>query len=434
MFSRIRRQLTFLYTVLSALALGSFALLFYFGFAHLLMHEQEHEMEAYAVRASREVREMLKRGAPSRDKGERANPAEFPVETSYFVFAVRSNGAVIIPPKQDPAIRPPAEVLVDVKVDKKPVVYAMDRGTEPAARFLWMIMAIQEDGQYRGSVVVGRDLSPYDHFLQQMSLALWGSLVAFLLVSGLIGYFAAGRAISPIRRSFETQRRFAADASHELRTPLSVIQASLDVVEKEDGERLSPLSRQIFDDLKDEVRRMSRLTGNLLTLARADAGGLELNLEQFGVGEVAEHVFRAMRPLAQAKGVEIERSIRQDTVLQADKDRILQLLMILVDNGIKFTPAGGRVTMRIDRENNGAIILEVADTGIGLSPEDRHHVFERFYRVDKARSREAGGAGLGLSIAAWIAEAHGGKIEAQAGTAGGSAFRVVLPQNCRARK
>ena len=231
----------------------------------------------------------------------------------------------------------------------------------------------------------------------------------------------------PIRRSFDAQRRFAADASHELRTPLSVIQASLDVVEKEDGERLSPLSRQIFDDLKDEIRRMSRLTGNLLTLARADAGGLELNLERFGVSAAAEQVFRAMRPLAQAKGVTLERFVQNDVWLQADRDRITQLMMILVDNGIKFTPTGGRVTLRVQREKKGVVLLEVADTGVGLSSEDRQRVFERFYRVDKARSREEGGAGLGLSIASWIIEAHSGKIEVQAGNDGGSVFRVQLP-------
>ncbi|MHC1760984.1 MAG: sensor histidine kinase [Negativicutes bacterium] len=427
MFSRIRRQLTILYTVLTALALGGFALLFYFGFTHLLMHEHEHEMEAYAVQASREVREMLKHGAKSREKGSREKQTDFPVETAYVLFAVRSDGTVISPPNQDPAVRPPTAVLVDAKVEKKPAVYTMDRGREEKTRFLWMVMTIQEDGEHRGSLIVGRDLSAFDHFLLQLSRTLWGSITAFLLVAGLIGYVAAGRAMAPIRRSFETQRRFAADASHELRTPLSVIQASLDVVEKEDRERLSPLSRQIFDDLKDEVRRMSRLTGSLLTLARADTGTVKLNREQFGAGSVAEHVFRVMLPLAQDRGVKAELTVSRDVALYADKDRITQLLMILMDNGIKFTPAGGRVTLLVGREKNDVALLEVSDTGIGVASEDRQRIFERFYRADKARSREEGGAGLGLSIAFWIVTAHGGSIEARPGADGGTAFRVLLP-------
>ncbi len=431
MFSRIRRQLTILYTVLTALALGGFALLFYFGFTHLLMNEQEHEIEAYAVRASREVREMLKHGARSRDKGEREKQADFPVETAYVLFAVRSDGTIITPPNQDPAVRPPTTVLGDAKAEKKPTVYTMDRGIEAQTRFLWMVMTIQDDGRYRGSLIVGKDLSAFDHFLLQLSRTLWGSIAAFLLVAGLIGYVAAGRAMAPIRRSFETQRRFAADASHELRTPISVIQASLDVVEKEDGERLSPLSRQIFDDLKDEVRRMSRLTSSLLTLARADTGTMELNREQFGVEAVAQHVFRAMLPLAQGRGLKLELSLCREVELYADKDRITQLLMILMDNGIKFTPTGGQVTLLIDREKNGAALLEVSDTGIGVSPEDRQHIFERFYRADKARSREEGGAGLGLSIAAWIVNAHGGTIEVRPGAGGGTVFRVLLPGGSR---
>ena len=235
------------------------------------------------------------------------------------------------------------------------------------------------------------------------------------------------RMLERLETAFEVQKDFISNASHELRTPISVIQASLDVVEKEDGERLSPLSRQIFDDLKDEVRRMSRLTSSLLTLARADTGTMELNREQFGVEAVAQHVFRAMLPLAQGRGLKLELSLCREVELYADKDRITQLLMILMDNGIKFTPTGGQVTLLIDREKNGAALLEVSDTGIGVSPEDRQHIFERFYRADKARSREEGGAGLGLSIAAWIVNAHGGSIEARSGAGGGTVFRVLLP-------
>jgi signal transduction histidine kinase len=304
----------------------------------------------------------------------------------------------------------------------------MNPGTEQAARFLWVYMPLQEDGRFRGSLIVGRDLSAHKAFLIQLSRRLGGSTLLFLLVSGLIGHFAAGRALVPIRQSLELQRRFAADASHELRTPLSVIQASLDVVEREDGAKLSPLSRQILDDLKDEVRRMSRLTGNLWHLARSDAGGLALNRERFGTDEVVEHVFRTMRPLAQTRGVGLELSGHQNLFLNADKDRIIQLLMILVENGIKFTPAGGRVTMKVELDNKGAVLLEVADTGVGLSPEGRRRVFERFYRVDKSRSREEGGSGLGLSIAAWIVAAHGGRIETWPGISGGSVFCVALPK------
>jgi signal transduction histidine kinase len=433
MFSRIRRQLTVLYTVLTALALGGFALLFYFGFAQLLMHEQEQELKVYAVREEREAREVLKQAARTRNEGGRAKSVDFQVETAFVMFVVTPNGTMITPNNQAPALRPPDAVMNGRNAGGDMAVYNMDRESEPAGRFLWLVTQIQEDGRERGKLIVGRDLSMYDHSVIFLFRALGSSMAAFLIVSGLIGYLAAGRAIAPIRRSIEAQRLFAADASHELRTPLSVIQASLDVVDKEDGERLSPLSRQIFDDLKDEVRRMSRLTGNLLTLARADTGKMELNRDQLGIAEVAGHVFRAMLPLAQERGVALELEARQDVDLCADKDRITQLLMILIDNGIKFTPPGGRVTIVVDREKDGAALLEVHDTGIGLSPEDRQRIFERFYRVDKARSRQEGGAGLGLSIACWIVSAHGGTIEARSGEArsgskGGSVFRVRLPR------
>ena len=427
MFSRIRRQLTILYTGLTALALGGFALLFYFGFAHLLMHEQERELEAYAVRELREVREVLKHRDRTRNETNREKNREFNVETAYVMFAVTSKGTIITPGNQEAALNLPSALLDNSTKAKRPMIYSIPGETESSRRFLWLRASIQEDGRERGVLFVGRDLSMYEHFLIFLSQALWGSTLVFLLVSGIVGYLAAGRAIAPIRRSFEAQRQFASDASHELRTPLSVIQASLDVVEKEDGKNLSGLSRQIVEDMKDEIRRMSRLVGNLLALARADVGELKLNVESFDVNPVVETVFRGMLPIAEAKGVNLARCCPANLALHADKDRITQLLMILVDNGIKFTPAGGQVTLTVERNSEGALCMEVTDTGIGLEPEERERIFERFYRVDKARSREEGGTGLGLSIASWIVSAHGGKIEVQGRPDGGSAFRVFLP-------
>ena len=427
MFRRTRRQLTILYTVLTALALGGFALIFYFGFEHLLMHEQERELEAYLLRESRIVREILKHESRTRGDGDRDKQKQFRAEEAYVVFAVTPGGAILVPENQVAGLQPPPTLLNSNYETQQPEIHRLDRGTAAPERYLWRTLAIQEEGKSRGRLIIGRSLSLYDHFLFVLAQALGASSFVFLAVSGAVGHFAAGRAISPIRRSFDTQRRFAADASHELRTPLSVIQASLDVLEKEEGEGLSPLSRQIFDDLKDEVRRMTRLTGDLLTLARSDSDGLELVRESFDGVELARGVVRNMRSLAELRGVALALSTHPPCVFYADKDRIAQLMMILLDNAIKFTPSGGQAMLTLGCQND-TVVLEVADTGIGLSREDRQLVFERFFRVDKARSRENGGAGLGLSIAAWIVKAHGGSIAALENTNGGSVFRVVLPQ------
>ena len=155
--------------------------------------------------------------------------------------------------------------------------------------------------------------------------------------------------------------------------------------------------------------------------------GLNLGRESFEGVELAKGVVRNMRSLAELRGVTLAISTPPSCILYADQDRIAQLMMILLDNAIKFTPSGGQAMLTLGCQND-TVVLEVADTGIGLSREDRQLVFERFFRVDKARSRENGGAGLGLSIAAWIVKAHGGSIEALENTNGDSVFRVVLPQ------
>ena len=449
MFGGIRLRLTLLYTFLTTLALAGFALLFYFALTSVLMREAERDMRLFAAHISHEAVEVLKSGpegwrdwqrsldsrreaadakrGPKRRNGDRDETGRHASAPDPRVaFILNRRGEILAHEDLAAGLRPPPQVLAAAAAGKEKSLDGNLDGATETAHYLWVVLPLQEEGRLWGSLIVGRDLVEQDHFVGSLLHTLFVSLLLFPLLSGFIGYFAAGRAMKPIRRSFEAQRRFVADASHELRTPLSVIQASLDVVEKEDGERLTPLSRQIFDDLKDETRRMARLAGNLLTLAQADAGGIGLVREKFDLAPVAGSVVRTMQPLADSRGVALRLGDCEEAVLSADRDRITQLLMILVDNGIKFTPPGGEVVLSVVRQGRD-IRLSVADTGIGLSAEDRRKIFERFYRVDKARSREEGGTGLGLSIAAWIAGAHGGKIEALPGEGGGSEFRVSLP-------
>lgn len=434
MFASIRRRLTFLYTVLTTLTLAGFALLFYIVLSTVLLQEKERDLQLFASHIAHEAVEVLKRGSDHNRDDERKHGREArkkfkpPLPDSHVIFLVNRHGEFVGPEAVIPGARPPQEVLSSAIAGEVRSGDGALTGVEGEKHYLWIVRPLKDDGRWMGSLIAGRDLAEHDHFLAKLAQLLGVSLLVFPLLAGVIGYFAAGRAMMPIRQSFDAQRRFAADASHELRTPLSVIQASLDVVEKEDAARLSTLSRQIFDDLKDEIRRMARLTGDLLTLARSDAGGIKLTREQFALGPVLEHVGRIMEPLAEHKGVKLSVAASGGVMLRADRDRIEQLLLILTDNGVKFTPAGGEVRLSAERRKDGAIILSVADSGVGVQQEDREKIFERFYRVDKARSREEGGAGLGLSIAAWIVGAHGGKISAEPRAEGGSIFCVTLPQ------
>ena len=174
---------------------------------------------------------------------------------------------------------------------------------------------------------------------------------------------------------------------------------------------------------------MGRLTGDLLALARSDAEGMELRRESFDMQELLQRAQRIMQPQAEAQQVALVLTPGNSLPVLADPDRVFQLLLVLLDNAVKYTPAGGKVSLTAIRLNgeNGKALITVADTGPGVPLADQEKIFDRFYRLDSSRSREAGGAGLGLAIARVIAQAHGGSISVVAAPTGGSIFRVLLP-------
>ncbi|HVO41307.1 MAG TPA: ATP-binding protein [Aggregatilineales bacterium] len=221
-----------------------------------------------------------------------------------------------------------------------------------------------------------------------------------------------------LERLFNAQRRFVADVSHELRTPLTTIQGNLDLMRRYGND---PESLEAIDS---EVRRMARLVGDLLLLAQADAGRLPLHEAPVELGSLALEVYRQSQVLA--KEVDLTLGTIHAVLVQGDADRLKQLLLNIVSNAIKYTPAGGKVTINVTHKD-GYAFVSVWDTGIGIPKEDLEHIFDRFYRVDKARSRAMGGTGLGLSIAKWIVEAHNGRIIAESEVGKGSTFTIQLP-------
>ncbi len=165
----------------------------------------------------------------------------------------------------------------------------------------------------------------------------------------------------------------------------------------------------------------------MLTLAQADAGQAALSLSEVALDELADEVARGMRLLAERRGVSLETDLSGPVRLRGDSDRLRELMVILTDNAIKYTDAGGKVRLLVRSASGGKATVRVSDTGSGIPADALPHIFDRFYRVDKARSREAGGAGLGLAIARWIAEAHGGSIRVESVTGVGTTFTVELP-------
>jgi heavy metal sensor kinase len=231
--------------------------------------------------------------------------------------------------------------------------------------------------------------------------------------------------IGRLESSFRTISRFTADASHELRTPLAVMRTTAEVALRGPSARSD--HAEALEHIVVEIDRMSHLVENLLMIAKADSGEAQLQKRPVDVVAAVAEACEQAGVLARVKGVEISIRLPEKAIsIMGDAHALRRLFLILLDNAVKYTPGGGRCEVELVA-GAGEVVGTVTDTGIGISNDDLPHVFDRFYRVDRARSREQGGAGLGLAIGRWIAEAHGGVIAVESEPARGSSFQVHLP-------
>jgi heavy metal sensor kinase len=230
--------------------------------------------------------------------------------------------------------------------------------------------------------------------------------------------------LARLEQAFEQLRRFTSDASHELRTPLAAIRSVGEVGLQKDGSRAE--YRDIIGSMLEEVNRLTSLVDNLLTISRADAGSLQLQLVRIPVMDLAREAAALFEIMAEEKSLDLVLEGDELAVVQGDPLFLRQALVNLLHNAVKYSPVGGTIAVRIYR-NTDAVIVEIEDSGPGVPLEDRARIFDRFYRVDKARWMESGGAGLGLSITKWVVEAHSGKIELESGLKEGCLFRIELP-------
>ena len=328
------------------------------------------------------------------------------------------------------------------------------------------VVPVVRQGAVVGALEVGEPEEDVVETLSSLLLVMGIAYPVALALAGFGGMFLAGRALSPIDSittaarditaedlsgrlelrlpddevgrlartfdemiarlddAFRRQRQFAADASHELRTPLTVIKGQIDVSLQRDRE---PEAYQgVLRAVNEEVDRLIRLAGSLLTLTRADGGQIPLAFEAVDVGDLVAGVVEQLRPAAADQGVDLRLDTGPPVTMEADQDLLIQLMLNVLDNAIKYSPNGGLVNAGWGT-NGQRVELRVRDTGPGIAAEDIPYVFDRFYRADKARSRAAGGVGLGLAISRWIAEAHGGSIHVVSTLGEGSTFTVSLP-------
>ncbi len=235
---------------------------------------------------------------------------------------------------------------------------------------------------------------------------------------------AVNHMITRLDEAFQHNRRFMADASHELRTPLTIIRGELEAAVQHPG--LASYLRDAIGNVLEEVERLANIVESLFALAKLEAGEAKARWARFDLAKLAISTAEQMCLLAEDKGISISCDAPDPIPVEGDSGRLKQVVVNLLDNAIKYTPQGGKVSLRVG-ESIGRAVLEVTDNGIGIPAKEQAHLFERFFRVDKARSRDMGGAGLGLAIVKSICTAHGGKVEVQSAEGRGSRFKVELP-------
>lgn len=276
-----------------------------------------------------------------------------------------------------------------------------------------------------GVVMVGENVQAQENEISLLLNLLLGVGAIALLAAGVGGLFLSNRALAPARLSWSNQQRFIADAAHELRTPLTLLRADAEVLLR-GRKRLDEEDAALLEDIVAEAQHMSNLANNLLTLARLDSGTIHREHEVVNLAALAQEGARRAQALAEQRGVTVQVESSGDTYVIGDPVLLEQAMLALLDNAIKYNRPGGRVIARTG-ERDGKAYLEVSDTGIGIPPEHLPHLGERFYRVDKARSREAGGTGLGLSIAQRIARTHDGQLTLSSVPEQGTTVTIMLP-------
>lgn len=274
-------------------------------------------------------------------------------------------------------------------------------------------------------LIVGQSVTAQQAVLHRLLVLLLagGGLGLLLALAG--AWFLAGRALLPIRQAFRRQREFVADAAHELRTPLTVLRAATDLLAQRRAEPLTA-NADLFDDVRAEITRLERLTGDLLALARSDVETVELAVADVDLHVLLRDAVRHATPLAEGRGIALTCAVEDaPIVIEADPDRLHQVAMIVLDNAIKYTPTGGRITVEANVRGREAMTT-IRDTGEGIPAEHLPRLFDRFYRADHARTGE-GGAGLGLAIAQSLVHAHGGQIVVTSNAGDGTTVRIRLP-------
>ena len=293
-------------------------------------------------------------------------------------------------------------------------------------RYLAAVAPVLDGDKRVGTLYMFKNMEFYYEAAYKTLFWLLCMALVLYMAACYFGYWLAGRNIRPISQMYARQKQFTADASHEMRTPLAVMKLAVQGLREDEDSRLSEFAKESVEMLDSEADRLSRLTENLMTLARSDEDNLPAYTEQVDMTALCHKVVAQLTLLAEQKQIVLKQELQANLSVQGDELALSRLLIILLDNALKYSAAKTTVTLRGARVKEH-LVIEVRDEGCGISDEDKTRVFDRFYRVDKARSRSQGGLGLGLSLAWAIVHQHGGSIKAFDNQPQGTVMYVQLP-------
>jgi len=478
MLDSIRVRLTLWYTLVLALVLVFLAVSTYLLYGRSLAQRTDSGIvELSSAFATTFIAELADNtGADAPKNAAREAMLEHRFRGTLFAL-LDTNGNILessldLPPSPDVRLDRAADLLTSFRE------VASQQGSDPivlrtlhAGRGAFRACArpvVTSNGNY--TLVVLQSLHPQMESLEDIRHTFYWAIPIALLLACIGGYFLARQSLAPVaamasqartmgaanlhdrlvvkngrdelgqlslsfnqllerlEASFEQQRRFVADASHELRTPVAILRGEAEVTLARDDRSPSEY-RETLAILRDESQRLAHIVEDLFTLTRADAGQYPLNLREAYLDELAAQALVRARSLAAAKNITLKSTLEPDLPIAADEALLGRMLLNLLDNAIKYSPPNTTVELSCTRDNNHYLI-RVADQGQGIPCDLQPRIFERFFRADKSRARvetETGGAGLGLSIARWIAEAHHGRLELARSDASGSVFVVTLP-------
>ncbi|MGM9986433.1 MAG: sensor histidine kinase [Bacillaceae bacterium] len=401
MFQKTKWRLTLLNTIVVALILSLLSLTLYFFMKNEISHRIDRDL-------SRELEQEASTFKPMR-------PREFDSRTVIIYYL--SDGRVVTKPKIE---------LTDEFFNKISPAKVSDKfDTRLIDGYQYRIATIEGSGTVEYVQVVRNIHSEYEQLYVLKWVLIFGSIFGCLLAFG-IGYFLAKYSLIPIQRSWNQQKRFVGDASHELRTPIAVIQSGAEQLLQDPEKSVLYHSENVNRMLK-ETRRMNRLISDLLLLAKTDSDQIVIDKQRVNVYEIVEDVADYFEDVAMLKNILFNVVCQDEVYANVDKEKIQQLLINLLDNAMKYTNEEGSVVLKVSTAGQ-KLVIQVKDSGIGIAPEHHDKLFDRFYRIDKARTRgEERGHGLGLSIVKWIVDSHDGTIEVKSELGKGTEFIVSLP-------